>query len=246
MSAAPQSYVHPRVEPPRTYYIPPTRAVPVEPAPAPRAPARRRLPVVQSEEDVARAQRRRIASAVLDAVERACSAPAPVPDPLTLPATVAHARGSGRGLTVSMMRFSKRALMAARHAYPVDAHAFGEGRPRTFEECCAIGLGTTTPCPFVSCAHHLFLDVDESNGSIKVNFPEFDVIDIPRTCGRVIAESVDASVDRAAGLVTLDRLGELMNLTRERVRQIETKATSRLRRRALARPDLREFAVDDG
>jgi hypothetical protein len=88
------------------------------------------------------------------------------------------------------------------------------------------------PCPYVSCRHHLFLDVDALTGSIKLNFPDLvdedgtPILDaMPATCALDVAE---------AGGVILMRMGELLNLTRERARQIEEAALERLRKRLVA------------
>ncbi len=80
-------------------------------------------------------------------------------------------------------------------------------RPKTRGEC----AGGARPCPFVSCRHHLYLDVTAA-GALKLNFPDAEVEKIPASCSLDIAD---------AGGVTLGRVGDLMNLTRERVRQLE-------------------------
>lgn len=88
-------------------------------------------------------------------------------------------------------------------------------RPRTRAEC-----GTQRPCPFVGCAHHLFLDVDPETGSIKFNFPEIQPEDLEHSC---VLDAADM------GGHTLEAVGEKMNLTRERVRQVEVAALLKLR-----------------
>ncbi len=89
-------------------------------------------------------------------------------------------------------------------------------KPRTRAEC-RHGL---RPCPFVSCRYHLYLDVKE-NGSIKINFPDLEVWQMEETCALDVAER---------GAITLEEIGEIMNLTRERVRQLEVNALFKLRR----------------
>ncbi len=90
-------------------------------------------------------------------------------------------------------------------------------RPNKRSEC----KNLLRPCPFVSCKYHLYLDVNEENGSIKINFPDRTIWDLKETCALDVAEK---------GGLTLEEVGELMNLTRERVRQIESEATEILRR----------------
>lgn len=76
------------------------------------------------------------------------------------------------------------------------------------------------PCGFVSCRHHLYLGVNERTGSIKLNFPGLEVWDLPESCALDVADR---------GEMTLEAVGELMNLTRERVRQLEASALEKLK-----------------
>lgn len=82
------------------------------------------------------------------------------------------------------------------------------------------------PCPYVRCRYHLALEV-KSNGSLSENFN--DVFEMEETCALDIAER---------GENTLEYIGERMNITRERVRQLETDA---LRKLFLGGVELREF-----
>lgn len=84
---------------------------------------------------------------------------------------------------------------------------------------------TERPCPFISCRYHLFLDVND-RGGIKLNFPDlFDADGTPaleglrETCTLDVADREDA---------TLEHVGELLNVTRERARQLENEALARL------------------
>jgi len=81
-------------------------------------------------------------------------------------------------------------------------------RPRTRADCLKMGR----PCLFVSCKHHLYLDVNPQTGSIKLNFPDREVWELKETCALDVAER---------GGLTLEEVGEILNLTRERVRQLE-------------------------
>lgn len=81
-------------------------------------------------------------------------------------------------------------------------------KPQTRAEC-AEG---PRPCPYVSCKHHLYLDVNPTTGSIKINFPDKDVWEMTESCALDIAE---------IGGITLEEVGSIMNLTRERIRQVE-------------------------
>ena len=89
-------------------------------------------------------------------------------------------------------------------------------RPKSRAEC----RKGARPCPFVSCQYHLYLDVNPVTGSVKLNFPHLEVWELEETCALDIAES---------GGLTLEEVGEIMNLTRERVRQVERDALGKLK-----------------
>jgi hypothetical protein len=89
-------------------------------------------------------------------------------------------------------------------------------RPRTRAEC-ANGV---RPCMFISCKHHLYLDVNPATGSIKLNFPDKEVWELAETCALDVADR---------GGITLEEVGAIMNLTRERIRQVETRGLLKLR-----------------
>jgi hypothetical protein len=75
------------------------------------------------------------------------------------------------------------------------------------------------PCPFVSCKYHLYLDVNPDTGSIKLNYPGREPEELRETCALDVADD---------GPKPLEYIGEVMNLTRERVRQIEVRALVKL------------------
>jgi len=79
--------------------------------------------------------------------------------------------------------------------------------------------GGERPCPFVSCKHHLYLDVSARTGAIKLNFPDLEVWEMNETCALDIADR---------GGATLEEVGAIMNLTRERIRQVEVKGLAKL------------------
>lgn len=76
------------------------------------------------------------------------------------------------------------------------------------------------PCLFVSCRYHLYLDVNPNTGSIKINFPDKNIWELEETCALDVAER---------GGVTLEEVGDIMNLTRERIRQVEVAGLEKLR-----------------
>jgi hypothetical protein len=88
-------------------------------------------------------------------------------------------------------------------------------RPATRGDC----AGGERPCPWVSCKHHLYLEVS-TDGAIKLNFPDLEPWQLTKSCALDIADERP---------ITLDQVGEVMNLTRERIRQVERRALSVVR-----------------
>jgi hypothetical protein len=96
-------------------------------------------------------------------------------------------------------------------------------RPRTRADC----VNGPRPCLFVSCKHNLYLDVNPETGSIKLNFPDKEIWELEHTCALDVAEK---------GGITLEEVGAIMNLTRERIRQVETRGLLKLREATEAEP----------
>jgi hypothetical protein len=140
------------------------------------------------------------------------------------PASRDRAHRSGpRARTLSMSRSSKRELAVGARLYPVEEHSLYQ-RPATRGDCLAGGSNAARPCPWVSCAQHLALDVHEGTGNVKIIFPGADMepdLDATRdTCALDVADR---------GGETLDEVGAATNLTRERIRQLESVALRALR-----------------
>lgn len=120
----------------------------------------------------------------------------------------------------SSHRVPKYELDRGRMEYPEREHPrAGHGKPPALGECRERGLGTSSPCPYVSCRYHLAVAV-QANGSLRRSYPDREVDEIPETCTL-------AAADR--GGLTLDEVGARLNLTRERVRQIELAGLANLR-----------------
>ena len=120
-------------------------------------------------------------------------------------------RNRARAHTISIRRLSKAELNRGRVLYPESEY----WKPKSRAEC----VDMERPCPFVSCKYHLYIDVHPVRGSIKLNFPDVDVWEMTETCSLDIADR---------GGITLEEVGEIMNLTRERVRQVETTGLAKL------------------
>ncbi len=101
--------------------------------------------------------------------------------------------------------------LAALLPYPEDVD-----RPASREAC----MSMPRPCPFVSCTHHLYLDVNPESGAIKLNFPHLEVWEMAETCSLDVADR---------GGTTLEDVGMILNLTRERIRQVEVRGLGKIR-----------------
>jgi hypothetical protein len=120
-------------------------------------------------------------------------------------------RDRSRARTISIRRLSKAELNRGRMLFPETDY----WKPRTRAEC----RDMDRPCPFVSCKYHLFVDVSPRTGAIKLNFPDLEVWDLAESCSLDVADR---------GGTTLEDVGAIMNLTRERIRQVEVKALAKL------------------
>lgn len=116
-----------------------------------------------------------------------------------------------RARTVSVKRMTKRETEIGRILYPEPVL----DRPRTRAEC----ESAPRPCPYAGCQYHLFLDVSPKTGSIKFNFPDLEIWDLAESCALDVADR---------GGETLEAVGAIVNVTRERVRQVEVRALARL------------------
>ncbi len=120
-------------------------------------------------------------------------------------------RTRARSKTIAPKRLTKEEIrLGALLLYPdVD-------RPETRGAC----KDMPRPCPFVSCKHHLYLDVNPETGSIKLNFPDLEPWEMRETCALDVADR---------GGITLEEVGEILNLTRERIRQVEVRGLLKLK-----------------
>lgn len=114
--------------------------------------------------------------------------------------------------TIAMKRLTKEELRIGALLYPERSY----WRPESRAACANVAR----PCPYVSCKYHLYIDVNPSTGSIKVNFPEREVWELQHSCALDVAEQ---------GGITLEEVGEILNLTRERIRQVEVRGLMRLK-----------------
>jgi hypothetical protein len=135
-----------------------------------------------------------------------------------LPTTSRKVRRRGRrtrmrSKTIAMKRLTKEELRLGALLYPMPEDV---ERPATRADC----KDMPRPCPFVSCKYHLYLDVNPETGSIKLNFPDLEVWEMKDTCALDVADKNG---------ITLEEVGEIMNLTRERIRQVEVRGLLKLK-----------------
>jgi hypothetical protein len=90
-------------------------------------------------------------------------------------------------------------------------------RPRVLGDC----EKRPGPCPWISCRHHLYLEVDEDTGAVKLNFPDKEVWELAETCSLRAA---------ARGGASLEEVGRLVNLSQERTSQLEFSGLAAARR----------------
>lgn len=120
--------------------------------------------------------------------------------------------GRVRSKTIAPKRLTReerREAIALKYPEDID-------RPKLRGECQSM----ERPCPFVSCEHHLYLDVNPESGAIKLNFPHLEVWEMAETCALDVADK---------GGITLEEVGAILNLTRERIRQVEVRGLGKIR-----------------
>ena len=117
-----------------------------------------------------------------------------------------------RAKTIAMKRLTKEELRIGALLYPERSY----WRPKSRGECANVAR----PCPYVSCKYHLYIDVNPATGSIKINFPDLEVWELQHSCALDVANT---------GGITLEEVGEILNLTRERIRQVEVRGLLKLK-----------------
>jgi hypothetical protein len=124
-----------------------------------------------------------------------------------------------RARTESIKRLSKRDLARGTLLYPPSIQAEHQ-RPRVRADCLPGGCNEQRPCPWTSCRQHLAIDINPKTGSIKLNFPDLEVWEMAETCALDVADR---------GGITLEQTGDIIGLTRERIRQLEQRGLAKIR-----------------
>lgn len=125
------------------------------------------------------------------------------------------------------------------------AKSWGMRRPKVYGDC----IGRPLPCPWVACKYHTLIDVSPKTGTITINsatgarkpgrrhLPTW-ATKTDHSEARIdeIVEVLEASADscvlhivRGDKASTLEVIGEVLNVSRERIRQIEERALMQLR-----------------
>jgi hypothetical protein len=135
---------------------------------------------------------------------------------------LAERRGTRRNKTEGVNRTTK----SQRRLRVLDAAELADyDRPKARGDCMRTS-GTEhaeRPCPWVGCQHNLYLDVNKSTGSVTLNHPELaGPEEMKHSC---VLDLTDE------GSYSLDDTGRLLNVTRERIRQIENRALMLVKRK---------------
>lgn len=133
-----------------------------------------------------------------------------------LPGRTRPRRSRPRKQTIAPKKITREVLRAGAMMSAVDEHS-DYARPLTRGEC----RDQPRPCPWVSCKFNLYLDVNPETGSITLNFPDLEPWELRETCVLDVAER---------GGLTLEEVGDILNLTRERIRQLEVRGLLKLKR----------------
>lgn len=97
-------------------------------------------------------------------------------------------------------------------------------RPTLRGDCLPGGFNQQRPCPFVSCRYHLYLEA-KSNGNIRLNAPGREVDELQHSCALDVADD---------GCVTLEDIGKLLDVSRERSRQISEESLDKIKQSGAA------------
>ncbi len=131
------------------------------------------------------------------------------------------------------------ALLNDGSATQLDALGFEVRRPKTRADC----LEMERPCPFVSCRHHLYIDVSK-DGGLTMAVPELELWEMIDTCSLDVAEEGSVPGTGEGDGLTLESVALIYGLSRERIRQVETVGLHKLEKKL--RTALPEYVAEYG
>lgn len=120
-------------------------------------------------------------------------------------------------MTEPKLRRKIKKTIAVNNEEPLSGLRTPRHLPMKREHC----IDGVRPCPYITCKHNLYLDVSYA-GSIMPNFPDLE----PHEMGNRPTCALDEAAREG---MTLEEVGEVFNLTRERIRQVEMKAIEKFR-----------------
>lgn len=138
-------------------------------------------------------------------------------------------RQGARKKTVALKRISRQVLRSFDFEIDDMGPPLELARPRVRSECADV----PRPCPFVSCRYNAYLEINPISGNITFVYPDREPHQMPADASCVLDVA-----DR--GGMTLEEVGGVTNLTRERIRQIEVKNYF------LLRAELKKIGVTHG
>lgn len=109
-------------------------------------------------------------------------------------------------------------------------------RPRARVDCLPTGFNAQRPCPHVSCKWHVWPELSHGGSAARRRVLPTDVApsDLQYSCFLDLAERGALPGYGSGSGMTLEQAGAVLDLTRERVRQIEAEALAKLRSNGLA------------
>lgn len=123
-------------------------------------------------------------------------------------------------MRVATIAFDHR-VKGTRRQLTVVTGGGGPKRPQSRAEC----VGGPRPCPYVSCRHHLFLEV-HPNGNIKLPHGKREPEELKPSCSLDVADG---------GKLTARGVALVLNLSHARIQQIEAVALDKVQHELMRR-----------
>lgn len=135
------------------------------------------------------------------------------------------------GIRLASLKVLNETDSEARSAQRELAQELAQQRPKTRRDCLPGGINEERPCPWYGCRAHLGLEINEDTGTLKTR----NVDDMVHTCDLDVAEIGGEPGSGKGTGITLDEVGEIMDLTREAMRASEFRGLVKLKPILMAR-----------